>query len=791
MARTVTGGLRAVKIVYRSTFESERAFLREFEGMSAFEPVSREHAGFVDILHVGRTAEHLYYTMELADDHVAGRNIDIVNYEPRTLKSDLARHKRLSANESIQLGLSLTEALEALHCHGLTHRDIKPSNIIFMDGVPKLADIGLVAATGQQSFVGTEGYVPPEGPGTPQADIFSLGKLLYEVSTGKDRLDFPEIDSQLSTRPDREQLLQLNEVLVKACAQDSKRRYGTAAEMHRDLRALERGEPPKKSRTKLLLAALVVLAIGVAALLFYSWRTGSSVEMHLKTTIRTDPPGALVILGDHAEKSPATFDDLEPRKYRLRVMSPGFEPIETTVDLGATRSPPPPEFHLVRSKGGLDVQSEPPGAQFSIRSDDAQISREGVTPQTIADLPTGKYFLSVHRGTWELHDQVEVQRREITKKSFAFVTVPVKITSDPNGAEIKVDGALRGRTPLQVELPAAAHLITAHLDGWPNEEQKIEIGPQQPNAANFVFANGSVKITSAPGGATVLAGGRELGQTPLVIEEVKPGDVSYELRLGGYKTTTIGGKVEPQQQAFLAARLEKSVGPAPGQPFTNSLGMKFVPMGEIRISVWETRVQDYATFLQATGRRYEPTDFQQAANHPIVKVNWFDAVAFCKWLTDKERDENLIEDRQGYRLPTDKEWSQAVGLQNEQGGTPQARDGKIKNEFPWGKQWPPPSSAGSYSVPQKRSGTSPVGSFKPNSLGIYDLGGNVWEWCADPYKGGTGGATRDWGVLRGGSWATTNRLEMQSSYRNVIDRNDRDVIYGFRCVLAPETSENR
>jgi formylglycine-generating enzyme required for sulfatase activity len=276
-----------------------------------------------------------------------------------------------------------------------------------------------------------------------------------------------------------------------------------------------------------------------------------------------------------------------------------------------------------------------------------------------------------------------------------------------------------------------------------------------------------------------------------VIEEVKPGDVTYELRLGGYKTSSITGKVEPQQQTFLAARLEKSVGPAPGQPFTNSLGMKFVPLGEIRISVWETRVQDYATFLQATGRRYEPTDFQQAPNHPIVKVNWFDAIAFCKWLTDKERDENLIEDRQSYRLPTDKEWSQAVGLQNEVGGTPQARDGKIKNEFPWGKQWPPPSGSGSYSVPQKRSGTAPVGSFKANSSGVFDLGGNVWEWCADTYKGGTGGAPRDWGVLRGGSWATSNKLEMQSSYRNVIDRNDRDVIYGFRCVLGPEAGENR
>ena len=793
MARTVTGGLRAVKIVYRSTFESERAFLREFEGMSAFEPISREHGGFVDILHVGRTAEHLYYSMELADDHVAGRNIDIVNYEPRTLKSDLARHKRLSAGESIQLGLSLTDALAVLHQHGLTHRDIKPSNIIFMDGVPKLADIGLVAATGQQSFVGTEGYVPPEGPGTAQADIFSLGKLLYEVSTGKDRLDFPEIDSQLSTRPDREQLLQLNDVLVKACAHDPKKRYRSAAEMRSDLAALDGGKAPanRKPVWKILAAALFILAAGAAAFWLYPFRSGSSAEMHLKRTIRTEPAGALVILGDHAEKSPATFDDLEPRKYRLRVMSPGYEPIETTVDLGATRSPQPSDFHLVRSKGGIDLQSEPPGARFSLHSEDNQTQRDGVTPQILVDLPTGKYSVTMHRDNWEMHDQVEVQRGETIKKSLAFVTAPVTITSDPSGAAINIDGTPRGRTPLQIELPAATHTITAHVPGWPNEDQNVAVGPHQPNSAHFVFANGSVKITSAPGGASVRSNGKDLGQTPLVIEEVKPGDVTYELRLPGYNPTTVTGKVDAQQQTFLAARLEKSVGPAPGQPFTNSLGMKFVPLGDIRMSVWETRVQDYAIFLQATGRRYEPTDFQQAANHPIVKVNWFDATAFCKWLTEKEHDENLIEERQVYRLPTDKEWSLAVGLQNEPGGTPQARDGKVKNEFPWGKQWPPPAGAGNYGTPQKHGATAAVGSFKANSLGLYDLGGNVWEWVADTYKGGMNVAGRDWGVLRGGSWATTNRLEMQSSYRNVIDRNDRDVIYGFRCVLSADTAENR
>src|SRR6266568_3433179 len=384
LARTVTGAFRAVKVVYRSTFESERSFLREFEGMSAFEPISRAHAGFMNILHVGRTAHYLYYSMELADDHLAGRKIDIVSYQPRTLKTDLARQKRLSADESIRLGLSLTEALGALHGRGLIHRDIKPSNIIFSEGVPKLADIGLVATSGQQSFVGTEGYVPPEGPGTPRADIYSLGKLLYETCTGKDRLDFPEIDSRLSQRPDREQLLQLNNVLVKACANDPKKRYESAAEMHRDLRALERGERPGKSRTKVLLAAMSIAAVAVAGVWFWLNHPQPNVGLHLQTTVRTEPPGALVVLGDHAQKSPATFADLEPRKYALRIMSPGYEPVETSVDFRRKQLPDLPPFRLVRSKGALEIQSEPPSAQFLLRSEDGQVSRDGVTPQTVA-----------------------------------------------------------------------------------------------------------------------------------------------------------------------------------------------------------------------------------------------------------------------------------------------------------------------------------------------------------------------------------------------------------------------
>jgi formylglycine-generating enzyme required for sulfatase activity len=128
----------------------------------------------------------------------------------------------------------------------------------------------------------------------------------------------------------------------------------------------------------------------------------------------------------------------------------------------------------------------------------------------------------------------------------------------------------------------------------------------------------------------------------------------------------------------------------------------------------------------------------------------------------------------------DSAWNSGLLEQHEKIARPEF----VNFEFPWGKQWPPPNDAGNYAGPRRRTATLPVGSFKPNSIGLFDLGGNVWEWCLDTYKGDNSATGRDLGVLRGGSWAASNRLEMQSSYRNVVDRNERDVIYEFRCVLA-------
>jgi serine/threonine protein kinase len=96
--------------------------------------------------------------------------------------------------------------------------------------------------------VGTEGFIPPEGPGKPQADLYSLGKVLYEISTGKDRHDFPDLSADLRDSADQSGFAELNEIILRACASEVAQRYRSAEEMQGDLALLQQGKSVKQKR---------------------------------------------------------------------------------------------------------------------------------------------------------------------------------------------------------------------------------------------------------------------------------------------------------------------------------------------------------------------------------------------------------------------------------------------------------------------------------------------------------------------------------------------------------------
>ncbi len=259
--------------------------------------------------------------------------------------------------------------------------------------------------------------------------------------------------------------------------------------------------------------------------------------------------------------------------------------------------------------------------------------------------------------------------------------------------------------------------------------------------------------------------------------------------------------------------------PVAGQPWTNTLGVKFVPAGTdgVLFSVWDVRVKDFKAFVDATG--YDTTagmysdggkqrgdtwkspGFTQTEDHPVVGVSWNDAHAFCQWLTKKEQTEGKLAANQQYRLPTDVEWSKAVGLNESSGGTPGSKCMQIKGVYPWGTQWPPPKGAGNYAGSEAHDGkwptnpaidgyddgylhTSPVGSFSANQYGLYDMGGNVWQWCEDKVN-----AREDSRVMRGASYkgfVCAGLLDggLLSSTRGGAGPNCRSDDFGFRVVVV-------
>lgn len=259
-------------------------------------------------------------------------------------------------------------------------------------------------------------------------------------------------------------------------------------------------------------------------------------------------------------------------------------------------------------------------------------------------------------------------------------------------------------------------------------------------------------------------------------------------------------------------------------PWVNSLGMKFVPVKgtSVLFCIWETRIQDFAAFVKDTGHdattdmvsvhadglkkgvdTWDRPGFKQGPTHPVCGVSWEDAQAFCRWLTKKERAEGRLTATQEYRLPTDTEWSVAVGLGKETGETPAEKNRKIEDVYPWGIQWPPPRRAGNYAGEELKVDvsadvpvidgyndgyprTSPVGSFAANSFGLFDMSGNLREWCEDVYQPGK--LVR---LSRGGSWGDGARCVLQSSFRDDCPPDVRDVFCGFRCVLAGSTSSFR
>ena len=255
LVRNAIGQWQALKVIYQSKFgDNTKPFEAELQGLMRYKPVSELHPGLLRIELVSRKKPegYFYYVMELGDSETPGWQQDPSRYRARDLETvrDQAPNRCLPVSECLRLAIILADALDFLHRQGLTHRDIKPANVIFVNGRPKLADIGLVAnvrpVDEAHTQIGTPGYMPPppEPAGTIRADIYALGMVLYVIGTGKDPAYFPEISTTLIETSGNSEFLRLNDIILTACQPDPARRYQTTADMLKALREAAKKSSP-------------------------------------------------------------------------------------------------------------------------------------------------------------------------------------------------------------------------------------------------------------------------------------------------------------------------------------------------------------------------------------------------------------------------------------------------------------------------------------------------------------------------------------------------------------------
>ena len=408
-------------------------------------------------------------------------------------------------------------------------------------------------------------------------------------------------------------------------------------------------------------------------------------------------------------------------------------------------------------------------------------------------------------------------------------TATLTVTSTPSGASVYVEGVLIGSTPLhdyKIDTGVARERqveVGLELSGYESRVAKLTLEGDKKASWNvrlgkLIPRTATLTVASAPSSASVYVDGVLIGPTPLHDYAVDTGgqsekQIEVELKLSDYKSRMAKLTLRSGQSTTWEGYLEKipemqnTTIPSSATP----KGMVLIPAGEFKMGsndgefdekpvhtvyvdafymdVYEVTNSQYKKFVDANpawGKDHIPGRYHDGnylkhwtgnsygrGDSPVVYVSWYGAMAYAKWA--------------GKRLPTEAEWEKA------------ARGGLSSKKYPWGNLLD--SSKAKY----RGGGTTGVGTYLPNKYGLYDMAGNVWEWCLDAYDGDfyrssprrnpiAGAAdiiqatskftiVKTPRVLRGGAWSSsrsTLRVSDRRRFNPVLTDNGS----GFRCVKA-------
>ena len=798
--RTVAIKILPPDIVEDGEANYAQRFKQEARAMAKF-----KHPGIVTVYDAGETPEGLlYFVMEFIE------GTDVAHL--------VATHGQLPPEQAIRITTAVCDALAYAHARGVVHRDIKPSNIMIdADGQVKVADFGLAKITTHEPggitkssvTMGTPDFVAPEamiaGALVDQrADLYAVGVMLYQMLTGQiPRGRFSPI-SDVVPKSDPK----LDAIVDKAMQTDREKRYSSAVEMKTDVEKVATrsgGLQPPSSFTapavanrrslKLLALAAAVIVLGAGGWMMWKNLDGILSASSSSTAIGTATKDApfMNTLGMKFVPVPITGGPTDKQRVLFSIWETRVQDYEAFVN-DTKREWPKPNFAQGPTHPAVMVSWED-AAAFCAWLTDKERKAGKIGAADVYRLPSDhEWSCAVGIGDRENSSQPPSMKQEKITGVYPWGT---------DWPPLLGAGNHHDETALKKDVSPEKPALAEYDDGW---AWTAPVGTFPANSLGLFDLSGNASewcddwigettpLKSVRGGEYAISERKNMLSSYRMTGKPDQRYHTYGFRvvLAPVASTTTTGPHWPH----MPTEVEKK------QAFTNSLGMKFVPVPgtEVLFCIHETRKADYAAYaaavpgVDATWRQpafYRDTPVSPTPDHPVVWVSPADAQGFCTWLTEKEGRK--------YRLPSDYEWSCAVGIaeREDREALPTARGAQFVPDFAWGTDWPPPKGAGNIGDETLKrvtgqepvitgyddgfATTAPVMSFPPNALGIHDLAGNVWEWCPDWFD-----SLHKHLVRRGSSYdnghPAPQRAYVAACVRNPSPTDHRSEDGGFRIV---------
>jgi len=560
----------------------------------------------------------------------------------------------------------------------------------------------------------------------------------------------------------------------------------------------------------------------------------------LNILLEPDVP-ATVRLADLEPELPIERMVLEPGTYPVQIEADRFQPYETTVEIEGADVEQNLVITLEPAWADISLISNPVGATLHVDGEPV-----GETP-LVAEVIEGRRVLELRLEgykPWQKELRIAAQQpMDLGSVVLEKADYLVKVSSTPGGASITIDGEYRGQTPAQLALkPGQSYQVGLSKPGYRSNQRKLEV-IDGDNTSLQVRLNpilGEVIFSGQPAGAEVYINGRLAGGLNETLS-LPAHPQSVEIKRDGYESyrgsVTPNPNLEQRVQVDLLTLAEVELAKTPNNISTiNNYQLKLIqPSGIFRlgsprreqgrrsnelirqvqlsrpfyIGTKEISNADFAAFDAQHDSGVIERNTLALKEQPVVRLSWDQAARFCNWLSERDglpaaykEEEGLMVPvvplTTGYRMPTEAEWAIVSRYEGQSGG-------RSAKKYSWGPTMPPPQGSGNFSgtessnlVSQNLStyqdehpASAQVGSYQPNTLGLYDLSGNVREWMHDFYQisiGGTGQIPSDPSgppqgtthTIRGSGWRSASITELRLAFRDegVEGRDD----LGFRIA---------